>query len=320
MISNAWIQRRKVHWERLESLLKTCEKKGVKSLSRSELQELTLLYRQTAADLSALREDVSGRQLCEHVNRLLGRAHNTIYFGKRGSISGAYGFFRNEYPALFRRHLRLFLVALGLFVIGGVAGAVVTAAKPDFPLHVIGPEMVRKIEHREMWSDSIVAIKPLASSGIMTNNISVAFATFAFGITGVVTAYMLLFNGLLMGIIGTACFRSGMSLSLWSFVAPHGVLELPAIFIAGAAGLLIAKGLLFPGTLPRRLSLQRSGAEAIRLLLGVIPMLVVAGLVEGFVSPSRLPASLKFGVGGALISMLLLYLNSRPTLKSGSSV
>jgi len=100
-----------------------------------------------------------------------------------------------------------------------------------------------------MWTDSIVTIKPLASSAILTNNLSVSFATFALGITaGVGTIYMMLLNGLLIGVIGSACWREGMSLSLWSFVAGHGVLELPAIFIAGGAGLGIARGLLFPVT------------------------------------------------------------------------
>jgi uncharacterized membrane protein SpoIIM required for sporulation len=320
MISTTWVKRRQPNWERLDSLLKISEKQGLKSLSRTELQELTLLYRQTAADLSTLREDVSGKQLATHVNQLLGRAHNTIYFGKRDSISGVFAFFRNQYPVLFRRHFPLFVASVALFCVGAVVGLVLTASNPDFAVHVVGPEMVRKIEHREMWTNSIVAIKPLASSGITTNNMSVAFATFAFGITGgVVTAYMLVFNGLLLGVIGTACFRSGLSLGLWSFVAPHGVLELPAIFIAGAAGLLIAKGLLFPGTLPRGLSLQRNGAEAIRLLLGVIPMLIVAGLLEGFFSPSKLPVSLKFGVAAGMETLLILYLASSPGAKSSSA-
>jgi uncharacterized membrane protein SpoIIM required for sporulation len=107
--------------------------------------------------------------------------------------------------------------------------------------------MIETIEQRQMWTDSIVTIKPLASSGIMTNNLSVAFSMFALGITGGLgTIWMLAVNGLLLGVIGAATARAGMALQLWSFVAPHGVLELPAIFIAGGAGLEIARGLLFP--------------------------------------------------------------------------
>src|SRR5208282_5950758 len=143
----------------------------------------------------------------------------------------------------------------------------------------------------------------------MTNNMSVGFTTFALGITaGLGTIYMMAFNGLLIGVIGMACWLSGMSLQLWSFVAPHGVLELPAIFIAGGAGFRIAQGLLFPGVLPRRDSLAQVGSEAVQLLLGTIPILIVAGLIEAFVSPTGLPIPLKFSMAGALFVLLGAYL------------
>ncbi len=143
----------------------------------------------------------------------------------------------------------------------------------------------------------------------MTNNMSVGFTTFAFGITaGLGTIYMMAFNGLLIGVIGMACWLSGMSVQLWSFVAPHGVLELPAIFIAGGAGLRIAQGLLFPGVLPRRDSLAKAGVDAVQLLLGTIPILIIAGLIEAFVSPTGLPIPLKFSMAAALFVLLGVYL------------
>jgi uncharacterized membrane protein SpoIIM required for sporulation len=150
-------------------------------------------------------------------------------------------------------------------VVAGVVGAVLTYQNPDFKVKLLGPQMVETIDRHEMWTHSIVGIKPLASSAIMTNNMSVSFTTFALGITaGLGTIYMMAFNGLLIGVIGMACGLAGMSVQLWSFVAPHGVLELPAIFIAGGAGLRIAQGLLFPGLLPRRESLARAGVEAVQ--------------------------------------------------------
>lgn len=99
-----------------------------------------------------------------------------------------------------------------------------------------------------------------------------------------------------------------MSLQLWSFVAPHGVLELPAIFIAGGAGLRIAQGLLFPGNLPRRDSLAHAGSEAVQLLLGTIPILIIAGIIEAFVSPTGLAVQLKFAMAAALFVLLNVYL------------
>ncbi len=182
------------------------------------------------------------------------------------------------------------------------SGAILTYQNPDFKVKILGPQMVETIDRHEMWTHSIVGIKPLASSAIMTNNMSVGFTTFAFGITaGLGTIYMMAFNGLLIGVIGMACALSGMSLQLWSFVAPHGVLELPAIFIAGGAGLRIAQGLLFPGVLPRRESLARAGLEAVQLVLGTIPILIIAGLIEAFVSPTGLPVVVEVLHGGSVV-------------------
>ena len=99
-----------------------------------------------------------------------------------------------------------------------------------------------------------------------------------------------------------------MALALWSFVVPHGVLELPAIFLAGAAGLEIARGLLFPGLLPRREALARAGGRASRLVLGTLPLLLIAGTIEGFFSPTDAPVAMKFTLGVVLFIALLAYL------------
>ena len=309
MISTRWLEKRKPYWSKLETLLNQSAKDGLKSLTGSELQELSLLYRQTAADLAAIREDRGSVHFARYVNQLLVRAHNTIYSGRRANPKTIFSFFWNTYPSTFRRNLKHCLLSVGIFLIAGIVGAALTYQNPDFKVKILGPQMVETIDRHEMWTHSIVGIKPLASSAIMTNNMSVGFTTFAFGITaGLGTIYMMAFNGLLIGVIGMACRFSGMSLQLWSFVAPHGVLELPAIFIAGGAGLRIAQGLLFPGILPRRESLARAGLEAVQLVLGTIPILIVAGLIEAFVSPTGLPIPLKFSMAGALFVLLGAYL------------
>jgi uncharacterized membrane protein SpoIIM required for sporulation len=309
MISTRWLEKRKPYWSKLETLLGQSANNGLKSLSRSELQELSLLYRQTAADLAAIREDRGSVHFARYVNQLLVRAHNTIYSGRRASPAGIFSFFWHAYPAAFRRNLNHCLLSVLIFLIAGIVGAALTYQNPDFKVKLLGPQMVETIDRHEMWTHSIVGIKPLASSAIMTNNMSVGFTTFALGITaGLGTIYMMAFNGLLIGVIGMACWLSGMSLQFWSFVAPHGVLELPAIFIAGGAGLLVAQGLLFPGLLSRRESLARAGLEAVQLLVGTIPILIIAGLIEAFVSPTALPIALKFSMAGALFVLLGAYL------------
>lgn len=295
----------------MEKLLARCGGSGIRALSRRELRSLSLLYRQVASDLSILRQDQSGRVYATHLNRLLARAHNIIYTGKRGSTLGILLFFTKTYPQVFRRNFDYVLAAFIVFLAGSAAGTLATFYNPGFQLQVLGPGMVDTIEHHRMWTHSVVAIKPIASSAIMTNNLSVTFMTFAMGVTaGIGTLYMLFFNGLLLGVVGTACWLNQMSLQLWSFVVSHGVLELPAIFIAGGAGLRIAQGMLFPGFLSRKDSLQAAGAEAIQLLLGTIPMLVIAGILEGFLSPTAEPVLLKFSVGGGLFLLFVLYLTS----------
>jgi uncharacterized membrane protein SpoIIM required for sporulation len=307
-LSSHWIGKREVHWAKLEALLARGQG-GVSQLSHDELRELALLYRQTAADLSTAREHRADAHLARHLNQLLGRAHNLIYSGRPPRPRGVVEFYSRTFPQIFRATWRYSLAATVLFVLGAVVGSGVSLADPGFQRFMLGGHMMDTIERREMWTHGIVTIKPLASSAILTNNLSVAFAAFAMGVTaGLGTAWMMLLNGLLIGVVGTACFRAGLSLSLWSFVAPHGSLELPAIFIAGGAGLILGRGLLDPGMLPRGEALTRSGGRAIRLLLGVVPMLIVAGVIEGFISPVALPPTPKFVIGAALLVLLVLYL------------
>lgn len=311
MISTRWLDQRTPYWQRLEALLNRIASHGLGALDRAELQELGLLYRQIAADLATVREDPSSARFAAFLNQLLARAHHTIYSADRPTASGAWQFFGRVFPETFRNHAAHCLVALLIFLGAAAVGAALTIQDPEFKAKVIGPRLVETINRHEMWTHSIVAIKPLASSSIMTNNLSVTFTAFAAGITGGLgTVYLLLMNGLLIGVIGTACGLAGMGLPFWSFVAPHGVLELPAIFISAGAGLRLGQGLLFPGLLPRRDSIAQAGTEAVRLVLGCIPLLVIAGLIEAFISPTDLAIPLKFAFAGALFAILVWYLCS----------
>jgi uncharacterized membrane protein SpoIIM required for sporulation len=322
MISNHWIEARKPHWERLQSLLQQCGTRGTSNLTRSELRDLSLLYRQVAADLSTARQDPSSAHYARYLNQLLGRAHNIVYSARGTSPRSILRFYTQEWPRLFWQLRTYLVISTALFLICGLAGAVVTLKNPDFSLQVLGPRMVDSIERQEMWTHSIVGMQPVASSAITTNNISVAFTTFAMGITaGIGTLYMIAFNGLLMGVVSAACGMHGMSLSLWTFVVAHGSLEIPAILIAGAAGLRLGAGLLFPGPYSRKDSLRAAGNQAIKLELGTIPLLLVAGVVEGFVSPIDIPASAKFALGAALFLLLSLWIwSGRRHLTTDSSL
>ena len=309
ILSNQWIQKRRPYWDRLSGLLAQSGSSGLYQLSRKELQELALLYRQVAADLSVLRQDPTARVYAAHVNQLLARAHHIIYFGRKTTLPTLFRFLRDEYPAIFQRQIGYVLASIAVSVAWGLLGAVLTSARPEFMRHFVGPQMIATMERHEMWTKAIVGIEPKASSWIMTNNLTVSFVTFATGIVfGLGTFFYLAFNGLMLGVIAAACHQYGMSLALWSFVAPHGSLELPSILIAGAAGFRLGHAMLFPGALRWKESVARGGSEATQLVAGIIPLLVIAGCLEGFFSPSQAPVWLKFTVGGLLFSLLLLWL------------
>lgn len=300
--------------------MRACDSGGVGALDRARLRELASLYRQTAADLSVVRDDPAAASLARALNALLGRAHNLVYAGAPPRRGGILHFYARVFPGVFRATLPYTLSAFTLFSAGLIGGATITWADPGFARLLLNGPMLDTIERGEMWTHSIVGIKPLASSAIATNNLSVAFGAFAGGILGGLgTAYMMVFNGLMIGVLAIACDRAGLSLSLWSFVAPHGSLELPAIFIAGGAGLLLARGVLVPGFLSRRDSLVQAAALAVRLVLGVIPLLLVAGAVEGFVSPGDLPPSAKFALGAALLVLLAGYVTLPRALTADSA-
>ncbi|MGD0681385.1 MAG: stage II sporulation protein M [Terracidiphilus sp.] len=309
ILSNQWILKRRPLWDRLAALLAQSDASGLGQLSRAELQELALLYRQVAADLSVLRQDSTSRTYAEHVNQLLARAHHIIYSGRKTNFLTLLHFLRDEYPVIFQQQIGYVAASALVFVFFGLLGAALTSARPEFMRNFLGPQMIATMERHTMWTESVVSVAPMASSAIMTNNLTVSFVTFAGGIVFGLGTFLFLFqNGLVLGVVGMACHHYEMSQALWSFVAPHGSLELPAIIIAGGAGFRLGHAMLFPGALRWRESVARGGIEATRLVSGIIPLLVIAGLLEGFFSPSQAPVWFKFTVGGLLFAMLNLWL------------
>ena len=313
MISNLWIDTRKDNWNRLDALLRQVESHGVKSLPHAELRQFGLLYRQAASDLSAVRSDRSSRTLEQYLNRLVSRAHNYVYSGQRISPVSIWRFFAYAYPRLFRELSFYVLLATTITVVTALLGAIVSIVRPDFGAAYFsahfGPNAINDLDHHKMWTDSILSVKPIMSSAIMTNNIMVCFVTFAGGLTaGLTTLYELFTNGLMLGIVGVVCAQHHMSVSLWSFIAAHGALELPSIMIAGAAGLRLGAGILFPGLLRRRDSIAHAGLESVQLVSATIPLLFIAGSFEAFLSPTHISPALKFSVGAVLFAGLCFWL------------
>ena len=321
-----WIARREPDWQRLDILLKQVEHKGLKSLKADEIKQLASLYRSVSADLARIRGQQVSRSLTQELQLLTSRGYTQIYQGsRRQEWNSAIEFCLWGFPATVQRNMAYIAAATALFLCGAVIAWWFCWRDPAFMALVVPEELISKVRDRgELWMGSIVGVEPLASSGIMINNISVSlFAVFG-GVTmflpsvplltppGVFTVYLLFMNGLLIGAVATLVGQNNLAYPFWAFVLPHGSLELPAIFFAGGAGLLLARAILFPGRYRRPDALRYYGMQAAQLLSGIVPMLVVAGVIEGFFSPNpAVPAPLKYLVGMILFALLVGYCSRR---------
>ncbi len=310
-----WIARREPNWQRLDALLRQVEKKGLKSLRSAKIRELASLYRSVAGDLARARTQGVGNTLVQNLQSLTTRAYSQIYQGSRKQEwQGVVKFYQWGLPAVVQQTFVYIVLATALFMVGGLIAWWYAWSDPTFMSLIVPETMISQVRDRqELWMGSIVGIEPLASSQITTNNLSVSFGAVAGGITaGLYTAFLLFYNGVLIGAVGTLVGQNNLAYPFWAFVFPHGSLELPAIFFAGGAGFLIGRAILFPGKYRRIDALKFYGSQAVQLVFGIVPMLLMAGLIEGFFSPNpNVPDPLKYLVGMVLFVLLVAYCNRR---------
>ena len=188
-----------------------------------------------------------------------------------------------------------------------------TAQNPVLESFFVSPQMRRPSTPKRLWTESLTRVShPRPAAQIAANNIKVSLLTWGLGLTfGIGTVWLLVFNGVMLGAIAAACLRAGMLLPLLEFVVGHGSLELPAIWISGGAGLLMAEAMLFPGRYSRSVELRLKGRSSVQIIVGIVPILLVAGAIEGFISPSDLPGFAKALLGLSLAVALLGYIVSR---------
>lgn len=306
-----WIARREPNWKRLDALLKQVEKKGLKSLQAADIRELASLYRSVSADLARARTNQVGNTLVQDLQRLTSRSYSQIYQGsRRQEWQGVVEFCRWGFPATVQETFGYTALATGIFLLGALIAWWFSWQDPVFMSLIVPEPLIEKVRDRqELWMGSILGNEPWESSRIMINNLSVCFRAIGGGITaGVFTVFVLALNGLLIGAIATLVGQNNLAYPFWAFVFPHGSLELPAIFLSGGAGLLIARALLFPGKYRRVDALKFYGYKAAQIVFGIIPMLIVAGTIEGFLSPSPVvPDPLKYFIGMGLFTLLIIY-------------
>ena len=289
-----FVQERQADWRELGNILNKIKSGGIKRLSRGELRRVGGLYRSATSHLAVVRTHFPSSDAAQYLNQLVAQAHTSIYRAKSPSFSSVMQIFSREIPAIFQKRIGYIALAFALFAGAGVAGFIGCYIEEDLPRIVVGDEYVNKTEENIAKGDPCAVYKtglqPMASSMIMTNNIGVTFYAFALGITmGAGTSFILILNGLVLGSIAFVFFQHHASIEFMSTVMIHGTIELSCIFVAGGAGLLLGDALINPGGRFRREALVQNGKEAVKLILGIIPWLIVAGIIEGFITPMDLP-------------------------------
>ncbi len=306
-----WIARREAKWQELDSLLVRAEKRGIKTLNAKEIGTLASLYRSVAADLARANTNQIGQTIVQELQALTTRGYSQIYRGsRRQEVQGMVDFYLWELPLVLRQTWGYTAIAFGLFLGGALIAWWFAWQDASFMSLVVPQGTIEQVRDRhQLWMGSIIGTEPFAASSIAINNLTVAFRMVGGGImAGLWTIYALFYNGLLIGAVATLVGQNGLAYPFWAFIFPHGALELPAIFIAGGAGLLIARGLLFPGRYRRRDALRIYGLQAAQLVMGIVPMLLIAGAIEGFFSPQNvIPSPVKYLAGIGLFFLLILY-------------
>jgi uncharacterized membrane protein SpoIIM required for sporulation len=312
-----FVEGRVEDWKRLAVLLERVETQGSKGLSLTEVRTLGRLYRATCADLLIARGELADARLSDYLEVLVGRAYGVVYARAPRLGSRALAFLWSEFPPLVRAEQRLVWLAALCLLLGALFGALVMVTDPA-ALAVVVPDMhldqtpSERIQAESFVSGHDAGRSVVFSSFLFTHNIQVTFLVFALGVTfGLGTAAALFWNGIPLGALAAQYHQSGEALFFWAWILPHGVIELSVVFIAGASGFVLARGLWLPGRLPRVGALALEARVAVQLVLGCMPLLVIAGLVEGTLSQMHAPTVpywVKLVFAGGLFLALVAYL------------
>ena len=310
-------QSRKADWEELNRVLVASER-DIKRLSPEDVQRLSRLYRAATSDLALAQRYFPRHQITQYLNRLVARAHASIYRGEALAYNRLLEFVLRGFPRLFRETMIFTLIAAAFMFIPAIIAGVSIGTHPEsatFLLPASAQQLIPTVQEKKLWTNIPVNERPYASSFIMQNNIQVSFMAFASGISGgLLTIWILVNNGLMLGgLLGLTGYY-GIGFDLATFVIGHGVIELSVICMAGGSGLMLGWALIHPGLQRRRDALALAARKAVMLLLGAAPMLVVAGTIEGLISPSETvpwPVKWSIGIGSGIILYSYLLLAGR---------
>ncbi len=310
--------RRESDWNAFEALSEAARRSRSHALHFEELERLAALHRRVIADYAHARTRFPGTETTRRLRRLVFAGHRLLTTRHRPVLRRLATFFVRGYPATFRACLPAIGTAVAIFLLMTATGFVLTVAREDFAYLILGPQAIEGLRQGTLWTDSLTSVMPpeLLSSRIATNNVSVALTAWAGGaLWGLLTTWVLCVNGFMLGAVLAITLRYALLGDLLDFIAAHGPLELTLITVAAGAGLELARGMIVADVRPRRTVLREHARRSVRLALGVVPWLVVLGLVEGFVSPrDDIGPEVKALVGLALLAAFLVWaLSTSPT-------
>lgn len=316
--SAAFRAEREASWRELEDLLRRVQSGGLRALRAPELARLPLLYRAALSSLSVARAISLDRNLLEYLESLCTRAYLVVYGVRRRFLEAAIDFLARRLPRLVRAYWPYVLLGYALLAAGSWAGYALTRADPDRFYAFVDADMAQgrgPTASTQALRDVLYAhgktaemLKSFAMF-LFTHNAQVGLLAFVVGFTGGVPSALLLFtNGLVLGAFVAVYAAHGLTLDLWGWLLPHGVTELTAVALCGAAGMALGMAVVFPGREERRVALARRGREAAMIALGAMALFFVAGLIEGIFRQRVQAIGVRYAVAGTSAVLLAAYL------------